>query len=103
MFDGVEVSSPSVVHFIKTLRGEESIVLLNADRVSQTVTARVSNLQALRLVSDTNYEIRNLMTGELVRHPSSKTSWSGAEISGSGFAIALEGYQGAVLKITPAQ
>jgi hypothetical protein len=91
------------VHFVKTLPGHESIILLNADRVPQTVTARIASPPAFGLSARKKYEIRNLMTGDLVRHASSKTSWSGSEISGSGFTIALDGYQGAVLKIMPAK
>jgi hypothetical protein len=102
-FDRVEVSSPSVVHFVKTLPGKESIILLNADNAVRTVTARISVPQAFGLSADKKYAIRNLMTGELVRHPSSKTFWSGSEISGSGFALTLDEYQGAVLKIVPAK
>jgi hypothetical protein len=103
VFDAVEVSSPSIVHFVKTLPGMESIVLLNADHVAQTVTAKTSNPRALRLSSGQKYQIRNLMTGEFVRHPSGKPSWRGSEFSGSGFAIALDAYQGAILKIMPAK
>lgn len=102
VFGCINASSPSIVNFVRSLSDKKSIVLLNADNTAQTVNIKVLDMKALELAPDGKYKISNLMTDKLIENGSGNVVWKGSELSSKGIELALDGYQGAVLKILPA-
>jgi hypothetical protein len=98
-FDCLEVSSASVVHYLRHLRNRDSVILLNADKEPQTFTVKITRPEILKISREKGYRITNLMTEDLVRRADGAPEWSGREIIDGGFAMSLKGYEGAVLKV----
>ncbi|MBI3919964.1 MAG: hypothetical protein HY318_01000 [Armatimonadetes bacterium] len=103
LFDCVEVSSASVVHYLRHLGNRDSVILLNADGKPQSVTARIVRPEIMHMGRGKRYRITNLMTGDLLRKADGTDTWSMTDITLKGFSISLRGYEGAVLKIRPAE
>jgi len=92
-FDSIKVSAPSIVHYVRQLKDQASLILVNAECKPQTFTLRLTKPKTLGISPGRQYAITDLMTGKNV------AQGSGAEIE-RGVEISLKDYGCAVLKIT---
>ncbi len=103
LFDVAEVSAPSVVRYVRRTAQGASLVLLNADHRSQSVVATLRHPEVFSLDSKRRYTVTNLMNDRALTPDATQTSWLGADLIAKGVRLDLEGYEGAILKIHPAQ
>ncbi|HWL52428.1 MAG TPA: hypothetical protein VNQ90_08340 [Chthoniobacteraceae bacterium] len=101
LFDLLEVSSPSVVQYVRHGGTACSLVLLNADHRPQSVVVKVRHPEGVGLDPARRYRVVNLMNEHLLAPDATQTTWLGADLIRKGVRLELEGYEGAILKIRP--